>query len=190
VYEETHVQRVTTTFAERHPEYWWTDRNGKRRPSKLSFAYPEVREYKLRLIKEQIAYGVDEVCLDFFRENHLFAARHELLIPKQEVDEDGVCIYGYEPTIINTYQEQHGDSPNVLRNSDENWVRFRAGFLTSFMRDVRRELGGSATRLSAKVRSMNLIQAPFPFWEPEAAKILGPRCQRRHAGGRRWGGAL
>ena len=169
VYEETHVQRVTTTFAETHPEYWWTARSGKRRSSKLSFAYPEVRDYKLRLIREQVAYGVDDICLDFFRENQLFAARHEQMTPKQEVDEDGVCIYGYEPAIVRAYRERYGDSPAELRNSDENWVRFRAGFLTSFMRDVRKELDRSATRLSAKVRSMNLLQAPFPYWEPEAA---------------------
>ena len=40
VYEETHVQRVTTTFAAAHPEYWWTARSGKRRPSKLAVAVP------------------------------------------------------------------------------------------------------------------------------------------------------
>jgi uncharacterized lipoprotein YddW (UPF0748 family) len=169
LYEETHVQRVTTTFAEKHPEYWWTARNGKKRPSKLSFAYPEVRAYKLGLVKEQLAYGVDEICFDFFRENQLFQARHEQMTPKQEVDEAGVCMYGYEPAVVSAYKQRYGVDPCGLSNSDENWVRFRAGFLTSFIHEARKELGDGGTRLSAQVRSMNLIQAPFPYWEPEAA---------------------
>ncbi len=169
LYEETHVQRVTTTFAEKHPEYWWTARDGKKRPSKLSFAYPEVRAYKLRLVKEQLAYGVDDVCLDFFRENQLFQSRHEYMIPKQEVDEGGVCIYGYEPAVVTAYKLRYGDDPFGLSNADENWIRFRAGFLTSFIREVRKELETNKAKLSVKVRSMNLLQAPFPYWEPETA---------------------
>lgn len=169
LYEETHVQRVTTTFAEKHPEYWWTARDGKKRPSKLSFAYPEVWAYKLRLVKEQLAYGVDDVCLDFFRENQLFQSRHEYMIPKQEVDEDGVCIYGYEPAVVAAYKLRYGDDPLGLSNADENWIRFRSSFLTSFMREVRKELETNKAKLSVKVRSMNLLQAPFPYWEPETA---------------------
>lgn len=168
LYEETHVQLVTTSFAEKHPEYWWTARDGKKRPSKLSFAYPEVIAHKLRLVKEQSAYGVDDVCLDFFRENQLFQSRHEEMIPKQEVDKDGVCIYGYEPAVVAAYKAQYGDDPHRLSNADENWIRFRSGFLTAFMHEVRRELGDK-TKLSAKVRSMNLLQASFPYWEPENA---------------------
>jgi uncharacterized lipoprotein YddW (UPF0748 family) len=168
-YEETHVQLVTTKFAEEHPEYWWVSRDGRTRPTKVSFAYPEVRQYKLNLIREQAAYGVDDVCLDFFRENHLFGERHHQIIPKQEVDQDGVCIYGYEPPIIAAYQRQYGIDPREISNSDESWVRFRASFLTSFMEEVREILNGQGITLSAKVRTMNRIQAPFPYWETEKA---------------------
>jgi uncharacterized lipoprotein YddW (UPF0748 family) len=169
VYEETHVQLTTTKFAEQHPEYWWVARNGKKRLSKLSFAYPEVRKYKLELIKEQAAYGMDDICLDFFRENQLFQERHQRLIPKQEVDKDGVCIYGYEPAVVEAYQKQYGVDPHKISNADETWIRFRASFLTSFIRKVREQLSSHSITLTAKVRSMNLIQAPFPYWEPEAA---------------------
>jgi hypothetical protein len=121
------------------------------------------------LIKEQAAYGMDDICLDFFRENQLFQERHQRLIPKQEVDKDGVCIYGYEPAVVEAYQKQYGVDPHKISNTDETWIRFRASFLTSFIRKVREQLSSHNITLTAKVRSMNLIQAPFPYWEPEAA---------------------
>jgi len=169
IYEETHVQLVTTKFAEQHPEYWWTARDGKHRRSKLSFAYPEVRQYKLDLLLEQAAYGVHNLCLDFFRENQLYADRHERLLPKQEVDEAGVCIYGYEPALIAAYQQTTGRDPFSLPNSDDDWIAFRASYLTDFMRMVHVELRRRGVTLTAKVRSMEMIQAPFPYWEPETA---------------------
>lgn len=169
IYEETHVQQVTTTFAEQHPEFCWVSRDGKKRRSKLSYAYPKVRAYKLALLREQLAYGVDDLCLDFFRENQTFQERHEQLNPKQEVDREGVCIYGYEPAMIEGYKKLYGVDPHTLNNADENWLRFRASFLTDFVRELRAELRQHNVTLSAKVRSMNLIQAPFPYWEPENA---------------------
>lgn len=169
IYEETHVQLVTTTFAEKHPEYWWVARNGKKRPSKLSFAFPEVRQYKRSLLLEQAAYGVDDICLDFFRENQTFQERHENLNPKQEVDRDGVCIYGYEPILVEAFQRQYGIAPHAISNADETWIRFRSRYLTEFVRETQEELRKRNITLSAKVRSMELIQAPFPYWEPETA---------------------
>lgn len=168
-YEETHVQLATTRFAEQHPEYWWVARNGRKRSSKVSFAYPEVQRYKMDLVLEQAAYGVDDVCLDFFRENQTYQARHEQLTPKQEVDKSGVCIYGYEPAIVDAYHKEYGIDPHTVSNDDDGWIRFRARFLTSFMRDLREELNRRRVTLTANVRSMELIQAKFPYWEPEAA---------------------
>jgi uncharacterized lipoprotein YddW (UPF0748 family) len=168
-YEETHVQLATTRFAEQHPEYAWVARDGRQRRSKLSFAYPEVREYKRALLLEQADYGVDDLCLDFFRENQTYQERHERLTPKQEVDLNGVCLYGYEPAMVEAFQQAFGVDPHTLDNADERWIRFRAGFLTQFLRELRPELQRRGITLSAKVRSMELIQAPFPYWEPEAA---------------------
>jgi hypothetical protein len=168
-YEETHVQTVTTKFAEAHPEYWWVSREGKKRASKVSFAYPEVRKYKLELLREQMAYGVDDLCLDFFRENQTFQNRHAHLLPKQEVDRDGVCIYGYEPAIVEAYKNAYGVDPYTLSNSDENWIRFRSSFLTDFIRELRPEVKAKNIGLTAKVRTMGSVQAPFPYWEPETA---------------------
>lgn len=169
IYEETHVQLATTRFAAEHPEYWWVARDGRRRASKLSFAYPEVRRYKLALIREQVEYGVDDICLDFFRENQLYQERHELLLPKQEVDAGGVCAYGYEPAIVESFRQEQGLDPHALPNDDARWVRYRASFLTRFIREVREELRRRGVSLTVNVRSMNRLQAPFPYWEPEAA---------------------
>lgn len=169
IYEETHVQLVTTEFAAAHPEYWWTARDGRRRASKLSFGYPEVRRRKLDLIREQADYGVDDVCLDFFRENQLYHQRHEELLPKQEVDDNGVCVYGYEPPIVDAFRARTGLDPHAVDNADERWVRFRAGYLTEFMRELREDMRRRGVTITVNVRSMNRCLAPFPYWEPEAA---------------------
>jgi uncharacterized lipoprotein YddW (UPF0748 family) len=169
IYEETHVQLATTKFATEHPEFSWIARDGRRRRSKLSFAYPEVRAYKLQLLLEQASYGVDNICLDFFRENQLFQERHERLMPKQEVDASGVCVYGYDQPTVDAFGQQYGLDPHDIPNDDERWVRHRASFLTEFIRSLREQLKQRGISLSANVRTMERIQAPFPYWEPEAA---------------------
>jgi hypothetical protein len=91
------------------------------------------------------------------------------LLPKQEVDRDGVCIYGYEQPLVDAFKATYGVDPHTLSNADENWIRFRASFLTDFMRELRPEARAKGISVSAKVRTMDSVQAPFPYWEPETA---------------------
>lgn len=163
LYEETHYQLTTTRFAKEHPEFWYVARNGKTRPSKLSFASPEVRAHKLALIEEQLAYGVDGLCLDFFREYQLYDTIKE---PRVEVDDHGVSIYGYEPVMVEAFRRQHGVDPRTLPNHDDTWVKFRADQTTIFMREVSKRVRQKGLPLSVKVRSMLPSRSGYN-WVPE-----------------------
>jgi uncharacterized lipoprotein YddW (UPF0748 family) len=166
LYEETHYQLKTTRFAEQHPEFWYMARDGRRRPSKLSFAAPEVRAHKLAMINEQLAYNVDGLCLDFFREYQLYET---IKTPRVEVDEDGVSVYGYEPVMRDAFRRETGVDPLTLPNNDPDWLQFRADQVTTFMRDLHKVMRERALPLSVKVRSMNRIRSGYN-WLPERSK--------------------
>lgn len=166
LYEETHYQLKTTRFAEEHPDLCYMARDGRRRPSKLSFASPEVRAHKLALIGEQLAYGVDGLCLDFFREYQMYQT---IKTPRVEVDEHGVSIYGYEPVMVEAYKQATGIDPRTIGNDDPDWVQFRADQTTIFMREASRLTRQKGVKLSVKVRSMNRIRSGYN-WLPERSK--------------------
>src|SRR5213079_2617593 len=45
--EDDHGWGIQSEFSKKHPEFRWRRRDGKCYRSQLSFAFPEVREYKL-----------------------------------------------------------------------------------------------------------------------------------------------
>jgi len=64
-------------FLDSHPQWWWQSRCGtyflRGWPC---YHYPQVREYKLRLLKEQLDYGVDEVLFDLARSHSFYVSPH------------------------------------------------------------------------------------------------------------------
>jgi hypothetical protein len=141
-------------------------RDGRKRPSKLSFASPEVRAHKLALIKEQLAYGVDGLCLDFFREYQMCET---IKTPRVEVDENGVSVFGYESVMVDAYRKASGIDARTVVNDDPDWVQFRADQTTGFMRDLSKIMRARKLPLSVKVRTMNRIRSGYN-WLPERAK--------------------
>ncbi len=123
-------------FASDHPEYWTKTREGlgfadlpvfEHRKgngySYLSLAYPEVREYYISLCAEIVeTWGVDGVTLEF--------------VPTTYVDEKGDWTAGYDRPAIQAYREKCGVDPREVDNSDEAWIRLRAGYWTQFVREL------------------------------------------------------
>lgn len=165
-YEESHYQKVPTTFALEHPELCVESREGRKRHSKLTFVSPEVRAHKRALIREQLAYGPKGLMLDFFREHHLV---EEGKGPRVEVDANGVNVYGYEAPMREAFRNQHGVDPATLPNNDERWVQFRADQTTQFVREVKQDLTEHNLQLTVKVRSMTMGRTSH-WWPPERAK--------------------
>ena len=107
-----------------HPELRGTDRNGKATP-RLSYAYPEVRRFVVSLLSEIAGYDVDGVCLLYNRRPPLVE---------------------YEPPIVDGFIAEYGEDPRELDEADPRWLRYRAGVLTQFMREVREAMDDAGRR--------------------------------------------
>jgi hypothetical protein len=98
-----------------HPEWRGVDRSGAATP-RLSYAFPGVREFVLRLLRETMQYEVDGICL-------LYNRRMPLL--------------EYEAPVVDSFRAAHGLDPRNLPDDDPRWLAHRAQFLTNFMKEVR-----------------------------------------------------
>ena len=85
---------------------------------RLSYAYPQVRAFRLALIKEAIGYGPDGFHLDFLRHPPFM---------------------GYDEPLVAKFKERYGVDPLKIPE-DQRWYRLCAEVMTSFVRDVRRAL--------------------------------------------------
>jgi len=113
-----------------------------KRGCRLSYAYPEVRAFRLAIIKEAVGYGPDGLHLDFLR--------HPPFV-------------GYDEPLVNAFQQRYGVDPLAVPE-DERWYGLCAEVMTGFVRDVRRvldEAGQAAGRrltLSASFDCANYRQ--------------------------------
>ena len=103
------------SFYKRHPELRGVDRAGNATP-RISYAYPETREFVVSILREVAAYGVDGIAL-------LYNRRPPLL--------------DYEPPLVEGFQAEFGEDPRALPEDDSRWLAYRARVMTQFMREVR-----------------------------------------------------
>ena len=100
----------------------------------LSFAYPEIRDLKLRLLAEQARYGVDGIFLDFMRKPP---------------------IVGWEPAALDSFKAQYGEDPRHHDGPREDWIHewmaHQCSFVTQFMRDLRASLDEVGRELGRRV---------------------------------------
>jgi hypothetical protein len=127
--EDDHGWGLQSDFSKRHPEFRWRKRDGAKYRSQLSFAYPEVREYKLALLREILAYDIDGIFFDWIRTGDVR--------DNPQTDANGVADSGYEPLLAERFRARTGKDPVALPNDDEEWVRERAEPQTLFMRAAR-----------------------------------------------------
>ena len=121
----------TGAFAKEHPDWWALDREGDRELKlgsrlSMSLAVPEVRTYMvdryMQIVEESGGCGVQVEFVSELRDGH------------------GAAIHGYEPPMAEAYRKRYGKSPSGLANHDPDWLRFRAGFVTETLRELRRRL--------------------------------------------------
>jgi hypothetical protein len=128
--EDDHGWGGRSDFSLKHPEYRWQRRDGSFYRSQLSFAFAEVRAYKLGIVRELVEnYEIDGVFLDFLRTGDIR--------DNPQTDPDGVANYGYEEPLLKGFRAKYGLDPRQIANGDDRWVRHRAAPATEFMRSVR-----------------------------------------------------
>lgn len=123
-------------FVEQRPDLRMVDIDGTPL-EKASYAYPEVREYMLSLIREVAEnYDIDGVNLGFVRGPHFV---------------------GYEDIVIKDFKSEYGIDPRELDENDIRAQKHRASYVTEFVRSARQlvsEVGkkkGKKIELSAVV---------------------------------------
>ncbi len=110
---------LTSRFAAEHPEWHCVDKKGVRDPTRLSYFFPEYRQERLDILCEVARIGPHGLCLDFCRQ---------------------VPMLRYEPLLVEAYMAKGKPDPrkaDVLSPEFLDWCRFRCGFVTMFLRDLR-----------------------------------------------------
>jgi hypothetical protein len=128
--EDDHGWGWPSEFSKAHPQFRWVRRNGRAYRSQLSFAFAEVRAYKIALIDELLGhYDVDGLFLDWIRTGDVR--------DNPQTDSKGVADNGYEGPNIAAFRSRFDTDPHEVPNEDDRWVRMRAEPQTLFMRSVR-----------------------------------------------------
>ena len=117
-------------FVREHPEWRMIARDGT--PLiKASYAFPEVRRFMVSLIEEAMEYDIDGVNLCFIR---------------------GPEYFGYEKPVIDDFMKLYGSDPRELPEDDARLLSLRAGYMTEFVRAVRRAADKHGTRRGRKIQ--------------------------------------
>ena len=111
------------SFYKKHPELRGADRAGNATP-RISYAYPEVREFVVSLLSEMAEFPIDGICLLYNRRPPLVE---------------------YEPPVVQGFIDEFGEDPRQLDSMDSRWLSYRARVLTQFMREVREAMVAAAS---------------------------------------------
>jgi len=128
--EDDHGYGLTSRFTREHPDTRWVRRDGTVYRSQQSFAFGEVRAYKLALVREILSYDPDGIFFDWIRTGDVR--------DNPQTDADGVATYGYEEPNVRKFTARYGMSPQEVPNGDPRWVAVRAEPQTVFMREASR----------------------------------------------------
>lgn len=139
-------------FARNNPRFYEIARDGWLDTSRLCYAIPEYRQERVAILKEATLIGCDGLVLDFCRQPP--AVR-------------------YHPAFVNPYRERTGIDPRSITLSDKerflDWCRFRAGFVTELLRDLKSALDPHREKHGVRVP----VQVRIPNDGFEANLIAG-----------------
>ncbi len=140
-------------FFHDNPQYTWVSRDGKQHiPGVPCYAYPEVREYRLREVDELLSYGVDGVYLSM---------RSHSPWPTTV---SGPRDYGYNEPVIAEYRRRYGSDPREAAPGSLEELRFvklKGDFFKGF-------LGQAHERCRAKGRLL-AMNASWDSVDPATA---------------------
>ncbi len=105
-------------FWRAHPEFRILGPKGEVR-TPMSYAFPEVRAFRLGILREAAEREIDGIDLDFLRHPPFF---------------------GYEEPLVKAFQDKYGLDPRTLPADDSRWLHLRAEVMTNFLREIRKML--------------------------------------------------
>ena len=129
--EERHID---TGFAYLNPQWRCIDKDGKDM-GRMSFAFQEVQDLAVSILKEVVSYNVDGICLMFNRQ------------PPHVM---------YEEPLIQGFTQKYGVDPRNIDERDIRWLVYKAGILTDFMHNIKSAM--------EEISSLNGTDIPISVW--------------------------
>ena len=118
---------------DRRPEWRGRDKMGRPTP-RLSYAFQGVRDLVAGFLKEISGYDIDGVCMAYNRRP-----------PYLE----------YEQPLLDGFQKTHGKDARAVGDRDREWLKYRATFMTRFMKQVR-EVMETARQQKGRTRPLEV----------------------------------
>ena len=151
--DDSLTRQFNSDFWRAHPEFRVRGPKGEDR-TKLSYAFPAVRAFKLALLRDAATRDIDGINLDFLRHPPFF---------------------GFEEPMVAAFREKHGIDPRPLPATDARWGPIRAEFMTAFLRDTRTLLDAAGAKhgrrlgLSARIdhREYAVLGCDLATWLKE-----------------------
>jgi hypothetical protein len=112
-----------------------------------SLAYPEVREYKLAIIRELVTdYAVDGIMLDYLRT---------------------MPVIGYEPPVVDEYDRRYGTQlmSDLAERGSPRWKKFRAEYISAFMREVKQIVRAAEKQHGRRLEIVARVNARDNLWK-------------------------
>ena len=146
-------RQFNSDFWRAHREFRVRGPKGEDR-TKLSYAYPAVRDFKLAILRDAATRDIDGIHLDFLRHPPFF---------------------GFEEPMVKAFQQKHAVDPRTLPVTDPRWAPIRAEFMTAFLRDTRQLLDAAGAKrgrrlgLAARVdwREYDVLGCDLKTWLKE-----------------------
>ncbi len=129
-------------FFSQHPEYRCVEADGEPL-SKLSVAFPAVRQQLCAVLRETLERGVDGVCLAFNR---------------------GYPLARYEAAICERYRALHGGDARLLAPDDARLRAVWSEFVTQWIREIRELLDAAGPARDGGRRRLAVMVGPDPAW--------------------------
>ncbi len=123
-------------FFRDHPEFLAVDKDGTPWHT-MSYAFPEVRRYMTSLFREAIQISrsqggqCDGIVVGFSR---------------------GPIFFAYEPHVCEAFEKEVGEDPRQLPDDDPRWLKFRAGYLSALMVELKEMLAEESAAQGSEIK--------------------------------------
>lgn len=115
---------LNSSFWWKHPEFRVRGPKGEDKVH-LSYAFPEVRGFKMGILREAVERDINGLDFDFLRHPPFF---------------------GYEEPLVRAFEEKYGQDPRTLSVDEPRWLKLRGEIMTGFLRDKRKLLDEASQR--------------------------------------------
>ena len=142
-WEGTMAPFFNSDFWAEHPEYHQKTVGGTDQ-TRFSYAYPEVREFKLSILREAVERDIDGINLDFQRHPTFFS---------------------FEAPMLKAFEEKYGEDGSKVAADDPRWNPVRATYMTEFVGQVRQILDEAGKKKGRHLGlSVRIDWQKYQFW--------------------------